>query len=111
MIKLVQAILKDIGVTRVLTARDGQAALEIVERGVGDIGLVVCDWMMPRMDGLTFLTKFRELQPDVPFVMLTAKQDTASFHAVKRMSGTHFFMKPLDPGDLRARLKSILNLG
>ncbi|MDP6172901.1 MAG: response regulator [Rhodospirillales bacterium] len=61
------------------------------------------------MDGLTFLQKFRTLKPGVPFVMLTAKTDTKSFHSVKKMPGTYFFMKPLDPEDLGGRLKSIID--
>ena len=48
----------------VLTATDGSAALELLDRE--DIGLVVSDLQMQPMDGATLLCKMREQHPALP---------------------------------------------
>ena len=48
----------------VLTADDGTAALDILQRE--SIGLVVTDWQMAPMDGMTLLGHLREDYPNLP---------------------------------------------
>jgi len=56
-----------------LEASDGEEALRLVETEQPD--LVVCDIRMPRMDGLEFLAKARELRHDLQVIMITAYDD------------------------------------
>jgi CheY-like chemotaxis protein/phosphoribosyl 1,2-cyclic phosphodiesterase len=95
---------------RVLTASDGNAALEMVRSERPDI--VVLDWMMPGMDGLSVCRALRQdADPDVakvPVVLITGRvdaQDTADgFDA----GVTDYLTKPFNPTYLLARLQSWL---
>jgi len=107
MITLVRSVLNSMGILDVATAMDGEQALKIVEDGGPPFDLVISDWQMPVMDGITLLERFRALFPGTPFVMLTAKNDVKAFNDAKRSGATYFFMKPITPEDLAARLGSL----
>ncbi|MEM6527774.1 MAG: response regulator, partial [Chloroflexota bacterium] len=59
----------------VLTATDGEAGLAVLEDEEYPPDLIVSDIMMPRMDGIQFLMKVREIDRfvSIPFIYLTAK--------------------------------------
>src|SRR6056297_2142390 len=52
------------------TVTDGEAALE---RFSADVDCVVSDFEMPGMDGLALLRAVRDRDPDVPFILFTAR--------------------------------------
>ena len=54
-------------------ASNGEEALELFK--INKIDLIISDIKMPKMDGLTFLKKLRELHNDIPFIFLTARQE------------------------------------
>jgi len=108
--RLLEGVLQQIGFTHIQSAADGRIALEIIGGNGKKFDLVICDWMMPKMDGLEFLKEFRVTYPDTPFIMLTAKSETKDFHAAKAMGATHFFMQPLEAADLAVRIKATLDL-
>jgi two-component system cell cycle sensor histidine kinase/response regulator CckA len=53
---------------RVLTAQDGEEALELARLHRGHLALVICDMVMPHMDGPTLLKTLRHEGHTVPFV-------------------------------------------
>ena len=57
---------------KVFEAYNGEEAVATVDRE--DIHLVLLDIMMPQMDGITALSKIRELS-NVPVILLTAKSE------------------------------------
>ena len=58
---------------RKLFAQSAEAALEVLARE--PVHVVVSDMRMPGMDGVTFLTKVKELHPDIVRIILTAFTD------------------------------------
>jgi two-component system, chemotaxis family, chemotaxis protein CheY len=63
---------------RVLTAPDGQAALELLGRS--PIDLILLDMRMPVMDGWTFAHLYQQWPaPRAPVVVVTAAQDAARY--------------------------------
>ncbi len=66
---LVAELLTDAGYT-VQTARDGQAALDLIARDPPD--LIIADVMMPRCDGLCLLRTLRRAGSRIPVLLLTA---------------------------------------
>ncbi|MCX7978299.1 MAG: response regulator, partial [Bdellovibrionaceae bacterium] len=77
---LVKNHLKAMGYKNVLEAEDGEAALRILiqQNSFGQaVGLVVCDWNMPKMSGLDLLKQVRatvEWQ-NLPFILLTSESE------------------------------------
>jgi len=41
-------------------------------RGYGDVGVIVTDWKMPEMDGMSFLRQAKQLDPDLLIILVTA---------------------------------------
>ena len=76
------------------TAEDGVAALAVAVEHPPDI--VVTDLKMPRMDGIELLTKIRELDKDMPFIVATSFQDLGSAVAAMRAGAEDYLPKPID---------------
>jgi DNA-binding response OmpR family regulator len=95
---------------RVLTACDGDAALQIARDERPD--LVVLDWMMPQRDGLSVCRALRQ-EPDpklaaVPVVLITGRADAQDTVAGFKAGVTDYLTKPFKPSHLVARLQSWL---
>ena len=91
---------------RVLTAADGMEALEILMREP-DIGLIIMDVMMPRMDGIRATMKIRE-ERNIPIIMLSAKSEDYDKVAGLGIGADDYVTKPFNPLELVARVKSHL---
>jgi CheY-like chemotaxis protein/phosphoribosyl 1,2-cyclic phosphodiesterase len=95
---------------RVLTASDGDAALQIARDERPDI--VVLDWMMPGPDGLAVCRALRQ-EPDpklaeVPVILITGRADAQDTAAGFNAGVTDYLTKPFKPTHLVARLQSWL---
>lgn len=82
----------------------GHAALEAV--GAGAFDLILSDWIMPGMSGLDLCRKIRALGGDryVYFILLTAKSERAEVAEGLAAGADDFLSKPLNSGELRARI-------
>jgi thioredoxin reductase (NADPH) len=84
-----------------MRASSGQAALELLpkleERGES-VAMFLVDYRMPQMNGMEFLTKAIEMEPDARRVLLTAYADTdAAIKAINEVKLDYYLMKPWDP--------------
>lgn len=91
-------------------AENGAEALELLR--TREVSLIVCDWMMPVMDGLSLL---REVRADkslnhIPFVMLTAKTDTESKVESMKAGADAYVEKPFSMAFLKARIGNLLDM-
>lgn len=89
----------------VVTFTSAASALELLrERSVD---LVVSDFLMPGMDGITFLTEARRLWPDVPRIILTGYADKENaIKAINQVGLFHYIEKPWDNDDLLLIIKN-----
>lgn len=72
-----------------------------------EIDLVISDYLMPEMDGMTFLSKVRDLRPEVPRIILTGYADKEN--AIKAINDVGLFQyieKPWDNSDLLIILRN-----
>ena len=66
-----------------------------------DIDLVVSDYLMPEMDGISFLTKVRELKPEIPRIILTGYADKENaIKAINEVGLFHYIEKPWNNDDI-----------
>lgn len=91
---------------QVATAQGPEAGLRTVQTE-GPFAVVVSDLKMPGMDGITFLSRVREMCPDTTRIMLTgfAEIDTA-IEAVNQGQVFRFLTKPCPVGNLVKALES-----
>jgi DNA-binding NtrC family response regulator len=71
------------------------------------VDLVVSDYLMPEMDGLTFLNQVKQIRPEVPRIILTGYADKEN--AIKAINDVGLFQyieKPWDNDDLLIILRN-----
>lgn len=87
---------------QILTATDGVEALSMVESMAdpNQIAVIVCDQRMPRMTGIEFFTKVKDLIPNTIRIILTGYADVnAIIDSVNEAQIYRFLMKPVDRHD------------
>ncbi|MEO9870033.1 response regulator transcription factor [Ekhidna sp.] len=87
-------------------AQDGKEALELFKKETFDI--CVLDVMMPKMDGFTLAEKLIEINPDTPFIFLTAR--TLKEDKIKglKLGADDYILKPFEADELVLRLNNII---
>lgn len=91
---------------RIDTADDGLAALSLVGQSAFDI--VILDWMMPGVDGISVLRQMREGGMTVPVLMLTALGQVFDKVEGLEAGADDFVVKPVDPLELNARINALV---
>ena len=80
--------------------KSANEALDFVASS-NDISLVVSDYLMPEMDGITFLAKVRQMRPDIPRILLTGYADKENaIKAINEVGLFQYIEKPWDNSDL-----------
>jgi len=92
----------------VTTAPDGRAGLDLARRQGAD--LIVCDVMMPRLNGYEVLSELRSdtATTAIPFLFLTARGERADQRAGMNLGADDYLCKPVDADDLLAAIGSRL---
>ena len=92
------------------TFDDPAAALAWCEANMPD--LVLLDYMMPGIDGIMFLERFRARPGlgDVPVIMVTADGEREVRHRALEAGAHDFLNKPIDKTEFLARVKNALAL-
>ena len=93
----------------VMTARDGNAALERVAETIPD--LIVSDIMMPGMDGFSLAAQIRaNPRTDlIPIIFLTARETRQDRIAGFKVGIDAYLVKPFEPDELVAAIENILS--
>lgn len=107
-VKIVEAVLRDIGITTIYKATNGAEALDHFAESVNVIDLVICDLMMPEMDGLEFLNHLRSMHLKTPFIMLTSRTEPGHIIAAKELGATAYVAKPFTAVQLRGKMDKIV---
>jgi two-component system chemotaxis response regulator CheY len=95
--------LNKLRVTDVAEAEDGVQALKLFEGGAFD--LVLTDWNMPNMDGLTLLKEIRKRNTKIPVVMVTTEAERSRIIEAREAGVSDYLVKPFTPDGLRERIE------
>jgi CheY-like chemotaxis protein len=95
----------------ILVATSAAEALRILADGA-EIGAVVTDLNMPRMDGFELIRRIRQdgRRQNTPIIVVSADTDPATPERIARMGVSAFFPKPFSPAEVRHKLEQILNV-
>jgi adenylate cyclase len=106
---LVQKFRKQIrdGTLQLVFAHDGIEALKILE-GETDVDAVLSDINMPRMDGLTLLSKLQESDRRLSTIIVSAYNDMANIRIAMNRGAFDFVTKPIDFADLEATISKTI---
>ena len=103
--QLLRAILENEHYT-VSTAADGEKALDLMDSE--HIDLVVLDIMMPHMDGYEFTKALREVENNLPILMVSAKQLPEDKKKGFLVGTDDYMTKPIDEEEMLLRIKALL---
>lgn len=108
--QLTEAMLRKIGVKDVSVATNGSEALDLLaERSVD---CVVCDGVMPTIDGLEFTIRVRtglaQSATNMPIMLLTARQEETWANAARDAGANEFVNKPVSLERLEGALRAML---
>ncbi|QTA77945.1 Signal transduction response regulator, receiver domain-containing protein [Desulfonema limicola] len=87
-------------------AIDGMDALEKSLKE--DYDLILCDINMPKMDGLTFIQRYREMEKETPVIILTTQEQEIQRNKGYAAGANLFIVKPVKPADLILHIKLLM---
>lgn len=103
--KMLESMLVSLGYQNICSAIDGEGGWEKILED--DIDIVVCDYVMPRLNGLQFLHRIRNSKDffDLPFVMITGADNWGDFINTVQAEVDSYLIKPVSTD----RLEDVLN--
>ncbi|MCK4873314.1 MAG: response regulator [Phycisphaerales bacterium] len=102
-----KAVLNQLGYTEIEEACDGQDALSKV--GAFAPELLLVNWNMPNMDGLTFVKKYRERDKTTPIIMVTTESERSRVIDAIKAGVNNYVVKPFTPDLLAQRIAETLS--
>ena len=92
----------------VILAKDGGQALEMIGEKKPD--LILCDIMMPKMNGYEFLKIIKQEYPltNIPFIFLTAYSEKIEMQKGLQMGASDYIVKPFEPDALILTIRKYL---
>lgn len=106
---ILRAVLASMGHTDVCEAGDGQDALS--RAGAFRPELILVDWNMPIVNGLTFVRTFRQTNTSTPIIMVTVESDRSRVLEAIRAGVNAYVVKPFTPELLARRIRETLERG
>lgn len=97
---------QSLGVLVAGEAEDGAAALEMLREVKPD--LVLCDVRMPRMNGIDFAQKAKEVLPDCSIIFLSGFSDQEYLRSALRLGATDYIEKPLNIPELERAVRRVV---
>jgi len=104
--------LKAMGFQKFVEAADGSDAYKRLVDPISRIDLILCDWEMPRTDGLTFLRAVRKsrFRGQTPFIMITSQQsqERMKISKAKKNLVDAYIVKPFRAETLREKVFQVI---
>lgn len=104
--KLTKAMLHDLGVTQIYTAKNGAEALDLLGSFDGEdfVDLILCDWNMPVMNGIDLLKQVRTVDEEMIFVMITGRAGYTEVAEARAYNINGYIKKPFSANELGKKL-------
>ena len=104
---MMRDMLSTMGVTQIFEASDGKEGLQFLDMAFDLVDIVLCDWNMPNMTGVSPLKQFRSVDNQTPFLMITGRGDMNSVLEAKTAGVSGYILKPFSLNQLEAKLRII----
>lgn len=102
-----RGILGQLGYTEIEEAVDGQDALDKVDAFAPD--LILLDWNMPNMDGITFVKEYRGAGKTTPIIMVTTEAEKSRVVEAIKAGVNNYVVKPFTPNVLGERIQETMS--
>ena len=107
---LVRAGLEELGFAEIVEAEDGEQGLRTMLTRAPSPKLIISDYNMPKLDGMSLLRAVRMHPPTkaVPFILLTGRADKDLVLIAKQHGVNHYLVKPFTVPTLRERIETVV---
>ena len=102
-----RGILTQLGYEQIEEAVDGQDALDKVAAFGPE--LILLDWNMPNMDGITFIKQYRSSGATIPVIMVTTEAEKSRVVEAIKAGVNNYVVKPFTPNVLSERIQETLS--
>ena len=108
--RIIRNTLQKLGFESILEAGNGVEALEVMSKNKVD--MIVTDWNMPEMDGLSFVKAVRakDEYKDLPILMITTEAAKEDILTALRSGVNNYVVKPFTPETLQEKVFKLLDL-
>jgi two-component system chemotaxis response regulator CheY len=103
-------VLNELGFTSIIEAKSGRDALGKLEKG--KIDLIISDWNMDDIDGLTLLRVIRKHPKTerMPFIMATGRSDKDQVKEAISYGVNNYIIKPFDTSTMKKRIEAVIGV-
>ena len=108
--RIIKNTLQKLGFSNILEAEHGVEALEVLAKN--EVDIIITDWNMPEMDGLTFVKTLR-LDPkyvDIPILMITTEAAKEDILTALKNGVNNYVVKPFTPEILQEKVFKLLDI-
>lgn len=103
-IELIKATLMQVGVSEIVNSKDGEGALDVLDRREQDLDLIISEWDLPGMSGLELLREIRGRGDQTRFIIFTNRGTVKAAVESAEHGVTAFVPKPCDRRQLADKI-------
>jgi DNA-binding response OmpR family regulator len=92
---------------RVWVAADGVEALDLLRRNHAEVGVILSDVLMPRLDGFQLLERVQQRYPDLPVCFMSIGAGQTTPQELLWMGAAGVFEKPFQVTEVMDRLRQL----
>jgi two-component system cell cycle sensor histidine kinase/response regulator CckA len=96
---------------KVIEAKNGEAALDMIRNAEEKIDLLITDVVMPRMDGPGLVREVREIRPETKVIFISGYTEDAFRQRLDSDSGIDFLSKPFSLKQLATKVRDVIGVG
>src|SRR5690606_9562471 len=104
---ILKFFMSELGIGDIVEKTNGQDALAFMDANPHWRGLVLCDWNMPKMSGASFYRQVKNSHPELPFIMVTGRNDEDSVYFAKDHGIFAYLLKPVSLDELGRKLRRV----
>jgi len=108
--RIIRNTLQKLGFIHILEAENGVEALEVMSKNKVDI--IITDWNMPEMDGLTYVKEIRKnpAYDETPILMITTEAAKEDILIALKSGVNNYVVKPFTPDILQEKVFKLLDI-
>ncbi len=100
-------VLSSLESSEIVEAGDGVEGLNAIKES-GPVDMMLVDWNMPNMDGLTMVKKVRETDKTTPIIMVTTEAEKPRIIEAIKAGVNNYVVKPFTPDALLGKIDETL---
>ena len=103
--RIIKTQLEGMGITTIVEASNGEEAMGVLQQNM-PVDIIMLDWNMPVMDGITFLKKTRAdaTYKNVKIIMCTSESEKSRVVEALKEGANNYIVKPFTPEGVKEKL-------